>query len=294
LLPARGAQILEDVSRSGKVAVSELPESGKTGDKTEESMLELENSVVRDPTREMKNSRMGSSLIQLTRRGVVFAGSPSDLRALRAQFQRDHYIVLPKLIEPELFQTILKRIESAPFEKKEYDGVVSQSVMNDSLTYSLVAFLLNMPDFQRLVQRIAGCRKIGDFIGRVYRLNPSTDDRIVWHNDMCDHRMITLSLNLTTQEYRGGALQIRRKGSEEILHEVRNTGLGDALLMRIAKKLSHRVLPVEGDVPRTALAGWFRWQKEDFHSRVRNASRTSAEAIGLTDSEVSEQGTRHP
>jgi len=212
---------------------------------------------------------MGGALIQLTRSGAVFSGSRADLRALRAQFQRDHYIILPKLVEPELFRTILNRIESAPFEKKEYNGIVAQSVMVDPVTYSLMLFLVNMPQFQSFVQRIAGCRKISDFNGRVYRLYPKTDDRIVWHTDVLDHRMVTFSLNLTTHEYRGGTLQIRSQDSKEILHEVRNTGLGDALLMCVAKKLSHRVLPVEGEVPRTALAGWFRWGKEDFHTTIR-------------------------
>ena len=74
---------------------------------------------------------------------------------MRAQFQRDHYIILPKLIEPELFRTILDRIESAPFEKREYNGIIAQSVMDDSLTYSLLLFLLNMPEFHRLVQPLA-------------------------------------------------------------------------------------------------------------------------------------------
>ncbi len=200
-------------------------------------------------------------MIQLTRKGVVFSGSPADLRALRAQFQRDHYIILPKLIEPDLLATVLKRIEAAPTIKTEYNGVVAQSVIDDPLTYNLLLFLLCAPEFQRLVQRITGCRRISDFRGRIYRLNPMTDDRIVWHSDVCDHRMVKLSLNLTTQEYRGGALQIRYRGSEEILHEVRNTGLGDALLMRVSKKLCHRVLPVEGDIPRTALAGGFAMKR---------------------------------
>jgi 2OG-Fe(II) oxygenase superfamily len=217
-------------------------------------------------------------MIQLTRQGVVFMGSPADLRGLRAQFQRDHYIILPKLIEPDLLGTILKRVESAPFTKQEYNGIVAQSVIDDQVTYSLLLFLANIPEFHRLVQRITGCRRISDFQGRVYRLNPSTDDRIVWHTDVCDHRMVTLSLNLTTPEYRGGTLQIRYRGSTEILHEVRNTGLGDALLMRVAKKLTHRVLPVEGDVARTALAGWFRWgkdKKDDFHAAVRSVAQDS-------------------
>jgi len=235
-------------------------------------------------------SRNGE-LIQLTRQGVLFSGSAGDLRALRAQFQHDHYDILPKLIEPDLLGTIVKRLETAPFVSKEYNGVVSQAVFDDPLTYHLLLFLVNVPEFHRLVQRITGCRKIADFRGRVYRLNPNTDNRIVWHTDVTDHRMVTFSLNLTTQEYRGGTLQIRNQDSKEILHEVRNTGLGDALLMRVTKKLAHRVLPVEGDIPRTAMAGWFRWEadkKEGFHANVRKALQVSREETRMaeTDSEV--------
>jgi hypothetical protein len=214
-------------------------------------------------------------LIQLTRQGEVLSGSAADLRKLRAQFQRDHYIILPKLIEPQLLQTILRRVESAPFQRKEYNGITTQSVMDDAATHDLLMFLANMPGFHRLIERITGCsRRIANFRGRVYQLLPSTDDRIVWHSDICDHRLVTLSLNLTTQVYRGGTLQIKYRDSDELLHEVHNTGLGDGLLMRVANKLRHRVLPVEGDVPRTALAGWFRWDEENYHASLRKASES--------------------
>jgi len=108
-------------------------------------------------------------LSQLTPKGVVFSGSAADLRAMRAQSQRDHCIILPKLIEPDLLATILKRIESAPFVKKsaqkEDDGVVVESIIDDPHTYNPFLFLLNTPGFQRLVQRIIGCRKIDDLKG---------------------------------------------------------------------------------------------------------------------------------
>jgi hypothetical protein len=239
--------------------------------------------------------RRTGELIQLTRRGVVFSGCAADLRALRAQFQRDHYIILPQLIEPDLLATILKRIEAAPSVQKENDGIITQSEIDDPFTYNLFLFLLNIPEFQRIVQRITGSRRISDFQGRIYRLNPATGDRIVWHTDVYDHRMVTFSLNLTTEEYRGGTLQIRYRGSEEILHEVRNTGLGDALLMRVANKLCHRVLPVEGDVPRTALAGWFRWEKENvnFHDALRKASRVSTATQAIHKPESAALEARH-
>ena len=235
-------------------------------------------------------------MIQLTRQGAVFSGSAADLQALRAQFQRDHYIILPKLIEPDLLATILKRIESAPSVQKEDDGGGAESVIDDPLTYNLLLFLVSMPEFQRLVQRITGCRRIADFQGRIYRLNPATGDRIVWHTDVSDHHVVTLSLNLTAQEYRGGTLQIRYRGSEKILHEVRNTGLGDALLLRVSKKLFHRVLPVEGDVPRTALAGWFRWEKGNvnFHDALRKASQVSTAKQAIIETEPAKlAATRH-
>ena len=149
-----------------------------------------------------------------------FRGGP---RALGAQFQRDHYIILPKLIEPDLLATILKRIESAPSVQKEDDGLIAESIIDDPHTYNLFLFLLSTPEFQRLVQRITGCHRIADFQGCIYRLNPTTGDRIVWHTDVCDHRVMTFFLNLTAQEYRGGTLQIRNRGSDEILYEVRNT-----------------------------------------------------------------------
>jgi hypothetical protein len=216
--------------------------------------------------------------IQLTRTGAIFSGSKTDLRALRDQFERDHYLILPKLIEPELFQTIMQRVDSAKFLRREYDGVVSQSVMDEPATYHILFFLANMPSLHRLIERITGCRRIANFTGRVYQLMPVSNDRIEWHSDMSDHRMIAFSLNLTRKIYRGGSLQIRYKNSEKLLHEVQNTGLGNALLMRVAKKMRHRVLPVEGDVPRTAMAGWFRWGKDDYYGELRKtAESTSAQ-----------------
>lgn len=233
-------------------------------------------------------------MIQLTRKGVVFSGSAADLRALRAQFQRDHYIILPKLIEPDLLATILQRVEAAPSVKKEYNGIIAESIIDDPITYNLFLFLLGIPEFQRLIQRITGCRRIANFKGRIYTLNPTTGDRIVWHTDVCDHRMVTFSLNLTAKEYRGGTLQIRYRGSEEILHEVHNTGLGDALLLRVANKLFHRVLPVEGDVPRTAMAGWFRWEKGNvnFHDAVRKAYRNSPARQAIVEKESAATAAR--
>jgi hypothetical protein len=51
-------------------------------------------------------------------------------------------------------------------------------------------------------------------------------------------------------------LQIR-EDSGDVREEVPNPGLGDAIVFRVAEHLQHRLTPVVGKAPRTAVAGWF-------------------------------------
>jgi hypothetical protein len=214
-------------------------------------------------------------MIQLTRTGVVFSGSEDDLNRLRSEFDRDHYIILPKLFEPELLQIVLERIESARFVPFEHVGIGLEFCMEDQPTIVLLTFVANVPAFHRLIERITGCGRIGEYSGRVYRMTSRDGHYDHWHDDSDDGRMITMSVNLTPQLFHGGALQMRYRGTEKMLHEVRNDGLGDALLFRISPELEHRVQGVEGDVPKTALAGWFVSGKT-FHQEVRELANCSA------------------
>jgi 2OG-Fe(II) oxygenase superfamily len=207
-------------------------------------------------------------MIQLTRTGVVFSGSEDDLDKLRSEFDRNHYLILPKLFESELLQVVLKRIESAKFISFEHKGIGLEFCMEDQPTIALLTFVANVPAFHRLIERITGCGRIGEYSGRVYRMTSRDGHYDHWHDDSNDGRMITMSVNLTPQLFHGGALQMRYHGTEKILHEVRNNGLGDALLFRVSPELEHRVQGVEGDVPKTALAGWFVPGKT-FHQGAR-------------------------
>ena len=211
-------------------------------------------------------------MIRLTRSGLVLNGPPAELRQLRQQFDREHHVILPKLLEPELLEMVLRRVEAARFTPNVDDHLTSETTMQDPDTVYLLTFLFNMPAFQRVVQRITGCRRIATFNGRVYRMSASEGHHTVWHNDIVNHRMVACSLNLGREEFRGGALQLRYRDSKQILHEVHNTGLGDALLIRVSRKLVHRVSPVEGDAPKIALAGWFRWDRKDYHSALRSGA----------------------
>jgi 2-oxoglutarate-Fe(II)-dependent oxygenase superfamily protein len=207
-------------------------------------------------------------MIQLTRTGVVFSGSESDLTALRSDFERNHYVILPKLFEPELLQMVLKRIASSRFVPFEHQGIGLEFCMDDRPTISLLNFIANIPAFLRLIEQITSCGQIGEYSGRVYRMTSSDGHYDNWHDDSNDGRLLTMSVNLTPQPFRGGALQMRRYGSEQMLHEIHNSGLGDALLFRISPEFEHRVQAVEGNVPKTALAGWFISGKT-FHEAAR-------------------------
>jgi len=87
-----------------------------------------------------------------------------------------------------------------------------------------------------------------------------------------------MSINLSPQVYDGGSLQIKHCDSDEILQEIHNTGLGDALLFRISGHLVHRVLGVKGDIPKTAFAGWFH-KGEDVLPKLGKLSKSSDLAV---------------
>jgi hypothetical protein len=108
-----------------------------------------------------------------------------------------------------------------------------------------------------------------------------------WHDDIEDGivtgiedewtphgRLVALSLNLSDAAYEGGALLLRDKVTEQTLSEVRNIGLGDAIMFRLAQHLEHRVADVVGDVPKTAFAGWFH-RRPEYESMYAHILRPS-------------------
>ena len=207
-------------------------------------------------------------MIQLTRTGTVFSGSPGDLEQLRLRFDRQHWIRLPQLLEPGLLQLILYRIERADFSPLVHSGIGTELCMRDQINHGLLNFLANDPKLYAIVQQITGCSHIGSFHGRVYRMIPGGGHCDSWHDDMVDHRLVSLSLNLSSEVYAGGVLQMRDRKLGQIVVGVANTGSGDAILFRLSQHLEHRVTEVVGAVPKTAFAGWFQSQP-DFHASLR-------------------------
>jgi hypothetical protein len=204
------------------------------------------------------------AVLQLKRTGTVSPDS-TELDALGNQFAKQHCIHLPHFLDPDLLPLLSKQIAEAEFFERVHDDggtpPPTDLCMKTNNAMRLLGFLVNDPALFSIVQRITGCARIGCFMGVVYRLSPGAHYDS-WHDDLRPHRMIAMSINLSAGLYEGGVLQIRDRETREILHEAPNPGVGDAVLFRISPRLEHRVSKVEGNVPRTAYAGWFQSEPE--------------------------------
>ena len=197
---------------------------------------------------------------RLTRFGFVCDAAPLGLRSAREHFEQHDYLRLPGFIEPRLLRVIQRYLRGPGFKAREYAEIGHDLTLLNSPLWRVLHFLVNDSQLFRLIRRVTGCRPIGCFTGRIYRMVARRGVELNWHDDTVDDvKLVAISVNLSDAKYRGGTLQIREK-SCDVFDAVPNLGLGDAIIFRVAGHLEHRVTPVEGKVPKTALTGWFRSQ----------------------------------
>jgi hypothetical protein len=198
-----------------------------------------------------------SSVVKLTRSGPVFSGSEEELSRLRAHFEERHYLALQGFLDPLLLDMLRAKLAAAEFVRIDRE-VGSELRPLDTAPYFALELLLNSRATLELIPRLTGCPPVACFTGRIYRRAPGQRHVSRWHTDLNeDGRMVTLSINLSDRAYRGGTTLVREAATRRVVCELPNTGFGDAILFPIDPRFEHRVLDVEGDVPKTALAGWF-------------------------------------
>jgi hypothetical protein len=204
--------------------------------------------------------------------------SEDDVRDLNEKFRRRHCIVLPGLLERALAEDLARRVEAAEFSRLEHEGIGVEACMRRNSTLAWLLLLVNDRRVVDFVRSITGCGPIGHFMGRVYRLEPGGEHHDSWHTDLGEGRMLAMSINLSTQPYEGGALELRdrQNGSSST---AKTTGIGDGLLFELGTQLEHRVLPVTGTAPRTVFAGWFK-SGEDFRSALNHRFALAATDAG--------------
>ena len=184
--------------------------------------------------------------------------SDEEVGRLRAHFEEHHWLALPGFLDPALLDTLRRRLAATEFVRVDR-RIGSELRPADTAPYFALELLLNSPALLRLVPRLTGCARAVCFTGRIYRRLPGAGHFNRWHTDSTEEgQLVALSVNLSEGVYRGGTTQMREAASKRMVCELTNTGFGDAIMFRVDPRLEHRVLEVEGDAPKTALAGWFK------------------------------------
>lgn len=198
-----------------------------------------------------------NSVVRLTRSGPAINGSEEELARLRTHFEERHHLALPGFLDPSLLDTLRRKLAATDFARIDRD-VGSELRPLDTAPYFALELLLNSRALLDLIPKLTGCPRPACFTGRIYRRAPGQSHVSHWHNDLTDDgRMVTLSINLSDAVYSGGTTLVREADTGRVVCELANTGFGDAILFPIDPRFEHRVLDVEGDTPKTALAGWF-------------------------------------
>ena len=208
------------------------------------------------------------------------SGSPGiDLPTLRAQFDREHYIRFSDFVESEVLDFVQRQIDAGEFYQRVHEGIASNKelCMAGNAGFGALLLLVNDEKLFQIIQAVAQCARIRSFEGRVYRVSAGQGHHDSWHNDVGEHRLVGMTINLSKDIYSGGALQIRERESGRIISEVPNVSPGDAVIFRLSDRLQHRITEPEGKVPKTAFAGWFKAQP-NFLCMLREAKRRAREA----------------
>jgi hypothetical protein len=205
------------------------------------------------------------------------AFAPGGIEMLRERFSENKYLRLHSLIGPPLLERILQETERSHFAPRAHGHIGSELCLpNDSIPSALLHFLVNESHFFKFVQSVTSCERIGCFAGRIYRMRPDSGHYDSWHDDLGNHRMIGLTINISQGGYEGGVLEMR-----DVLRNVEfavpNTGLGDGILFQLSSHLKHRVTSVIGHNAKTAFAGWF-CSEPNFLEQLKRRSATVQES----------------
>lgn len=196
-------------------------------------------------------------MLQLTRHGLAAPLPDSERRALSAHFAEHRYVHIRQLLTEDLLAFALRHVTASAFFEEKHHEIAADHAMMPNPALSLLHFAFNDPALLRLVEELTGCEPIAGFRGRVFRFVPGAGHFDSWHSDNVQGRRIGVSLNLSVDVYEGGHFQLLDDPRQRLLCDIANTGLGDAVLFRIASGLEHRATEVTGTVPRTTFAGWF-------------------------------------
>src|SRR4051812_5127431 len=112
-------------------------------------------------------SMQKKTMVQITRSGIDFSGSKSDIERARAHFERQNWVRLPAILDREMWETTQEQLGSSNFEEKTASLYRELNVSNSALPFALL-LLLNNAQLFKIVEQITGCGHVGCFRGRIY------------------------------------------------------------------------------------------------------------------------------
>ena len=186
--------------------------------------------------------------------------------AQQREFAQRHCVVLEGFVDEGILGRVPRMLEAGEFYTREdvtRKGEVfarELKMRKTELLPRMFFLLLNQPRLFGAIAELTGSEKdIRRFHGRCFKQLPGSEHFDSWHGDDDPGRgnLYGLTINLSSEPYRGGSFQIRNWKTREPPSTVAGTRFGDACLFRIHRSLEHRVLPVEGTAPRCVYGGWF-------------------------------------
>ncbi len=181
-----------------------------------------------------------------------------DIGKTSAFFAQKHCFQIPSLIAGRKLAIVLDAVHTAEFYEFTHPSGSREQLSDDVRVARLLQFLLNETAVVKELESITGVGPLGCFSGHFYRMQPGGIHFGEWHTDCVNHRMLGMTVNLSSQPFEGGDLELRECDSDcESIRCCNNVRPGDALVFRIDPRIEHRVLSVRGTVPKLAYAGWF-------------------------------------
>lgn len=202
-------------------------------------------------------------MLQLTINGLK-SSDPLLLADLKSEFAERHAVILPGFLGPDILEFLYRRLNDAPFRTRSdftdsgEEFAREHALYGTDLTVHILFMLLNNKHLFEALQSLTGCSPIGNYLGRIYRMNGDSNHYDSWHNDVDYGRLLGISINLGREPYEGGEFQLREENSGRLLCNISHTCPGNAHLFRISPQLKHRVMPVRGPGVRLVAAGWFQ------------------------------------